>query len=77
LNPDALLAQATRLHAQGQLAAAERLYRQIIQAYPDHPGAIHQLGILAHGVGRHDAAVDLIRRPTRTSLDKNPLIQSK
>lgn len=62
MNPDALLAQATRLHAQGQLAAAERLYRQILQVHPDHPGVLHQLGTLAHGVGRHDTAVDLIRR---------------
>ncbi|MBI1194223.1 MAG: tetratricopeptide repeat protein [Gammaproteobacteria bacterium] len=62
MNPDALLAQATRLHALGRLGASERIYRQILQVHPNHPGALHQLGTLAHGVGRHDAAVDLIRR---------------
>lgn len=62
MNPDALLAQATRLHTRGQLGAAERIYRQILEIRPEHPDALHQLGTLAHGVGRHEAAVELIRR---------------
>jgi protein O-GlcNAc transferase len=52
--------QAVRLHQSGNLAQAEALYRQILQADPRHAPALHLLGSLAHQTGHHDAAVALI-----------------
>jgi len=42
------------------MAEAERLYRQILALDPRHTDSLHLLGVLAHQVGRDDAAVDLI-----------------
>ncbi len=39
---------------------AERLYRQILAADSRHADSLHLLGIIAHQVGRIDAALDLI-----------------
>ncbi len=45
-----------------EFSQAESLYRQVLQKHPDHPDALHLLGIVLHTVGRSDAAVDLFRR---------------
>jgi predicted O-linked N-acetylglucosamine transferase (SPINDLY family) len=55
-----LFDQASRYHKAGQLAEAERLYRQILSVEPRHVDTLHLLGVLAHQVGRPDIAVDLI-----------------
>jgi Flp pilus assembly protein TadD len=49
-------------HKAGRYADAERMYRQVLAVRPDHPDALHLLGVLATKVGRPDAAIDLIRR---------------
>ncbi len=41
------LQQAIAHHQAGQLPDAERLYRAILQAQPNHPDANHNLGVLA------------------------------
>ncbi len=51
---------ALRHHQAGQLQQAETLYRQILQLQPNHPDALHLLGVIAHQVGQHEAAADLI-----------------
>ncbi|MFO1161962.1 MAG: tetratricopeptide repeat protein [Reyranellaceae bacterium] len=56
------LAEALSHHQAGRLAEAEKLYRQILAADPRQSGALHLLGVLAHQVGRHDVAVELIGR---------------
>ena len=53
---------AMQLHQAGRLIEAERLYLQILRANPRHADALHLLGVLAHQIGRHDMAVDLIGR---------------
>ena len=51
------------LHYQtGALEKASQLYQEIIHANPQHPDALHMLGIISHQTGRHDLAIDLIRR---------------
>ena len=49
-------------HGAGDLQNAEKIYKQVLQAQPNHPVALHLLGTLAHQVGKNDIAVDLIRQ---------------
>jgi tetratricopeptide (TPR) repeat protein len=56
------LALAMQHHQAGRLADAEALYRGILQESPQHPHALHLLGVLAHQAGRPRDAIDLINR---------------
>ena len=49
-------------HTAGRLPEAESIYQQILQADPNQPAALHLLGVIAHQVGKHDVAVDLIMK---------------
>lgn len=55
-----LLTAALKHHQAGRLPEAEQLYRQILQADPNQPDALHLLGVIARQVGMNDVAVDLI-----------------
>ncbi|MBE0475148.1 tetratricopeptide repeat protein, partial [Rhodoferax sp.] len=46
------LQAAVQYHQNGQLAQAQALYRQILQANPNHPDALHLLGLIEHQQGR-------------------------
>ena len=50
------------LHRQGKLAEAEQQYRIALQAYPDHPGILHFLGLVCIQSKRSEEAVGLLRR---------------
>ena len=50
----------------GQLHAAEELYRQILDESPDHPDALHLLGVLAYQIADYDVAEELINHAIRT-----------
>ncbi len=56
------LKQAVRHHGAGRLAKADALYRQILQADPDEPHALHLQGVIAHQTGDNLRAVELISR---------------
>lgn len=56
------MAQAERLRAAGQLAAAENLYRKVLDAAPDFHPAYHALGLLAYSAGKMPLAANLITR---------------
>ena len=62
MRADAALETAVKLHQSGQPAAAEKIYMKILAAQPDHPGALHMLGVLRQQQHRHDEALDLIGR---------------
>ena len=67
---------ALQHHEAGRLPEAEALYRQVLQAQPDHPDALHNLGMIACQVGRYDVAVDCIGRaiagdPSRAEFCNN------
>ena len=47
-------------HQAGRLPQAEALYRQILQAEPDHHDALHLLGVIAHQAEQNELAVELI-----------------
>ena len=57
-----LLTTALRHHQAGRLAEAEGYYRKILAIDQNHVDSLHLLGVIAHQVGRHDMAVDLIAR---------------
>ena len=58
-------AVAIQHHQAGRLQVAEHIYRQILQADPNHADAIHLLGLLAYQVGKHAIAVEYIGRAIR------------
>ncbi|NQU59414.1 MAG: tetratricopeptide repeat protein [Rhodospirillales bacterium] len=66
--PEQSLRLAMAHHQGGRLSQAEGLYRQILQADPDHPDALHLLGLLAHQAGNSDLAVELITK----AIEVNP-----
>jgi len=63
------LERATQHHAAGRLPEAEELYQQILQADPNHPVALHLLGVIAHQVGKSDIAEGLITKALAINPD--------
>jgi tetratricopeptide (TPR) repeat protein len=59
-------------HQSGRLPQAETLYRQILGAEPNHPDALHFLGVLSYQVGKCDIAADLIGKAIRAN-PSNPM----
>ncbi|HEY1858237.1 tetratricopeptide repeat protein [Acidocella sp.] len=49
-----------RHHQVGQLAEAERFYRQVLAIDALHADALHLLGVIANQTGRNDMAVEII-----------------
>jgi protein O-GlcNAc transferase len=52
-----LFGQALQLHQAGNLDQAESLYRQILQADPDHADAHHLVGVVAYQKGDHALSI--------------------
>ena len=48
-------------------AGAESLYRQVLQAEPNQPDALHLLGLIAQQAGRSASAIDLIRKAIKVN----------
>ena len=71
LTVDQALQQGVAAHKEGKLQDAERLYRAILQAQPKHPGANHNLGVLAVAVGEPLEALPLFK----LALKVNPKIE--
>lgn len=64
--------EALALHQQGHIADAERRYVAVLAAFPNHPGALQYLGVIASQKGDHARALELLDR----SLASNPLAAS-
>ena len=55
--------QTAMKHLQsGRLPQAEACCRQALQIAPNHPDALHLLGLIAYQVGKNEIAVELINR---------------
>ncbi len=65
------LALALALHKDGHFDEAEALYRKVLEAAPEHPDALHYLGVLSHHTGDSETAVALIERAI-ARLPDNP-----
>jgi tetratricopeptide (TPR) repeat protein len=59
---DTLIEQALEHHRAGRLHDAKVLYQQILEISPQHPDALHLLGLAALQGGDPAGAVDLIRK---------------
>jgi len=59
---DALVAQAMQAHQRGDIASAERDYRAALATAPDHPAALHYLGVIHYQRNRLDDALPLLER---------------
>lgn len=57
---EAKFRHAQDLHQQGKRQQANKLYRSVLKAKPDHSGALHYLGLLSHQEGDSEAAIRLI-----------------
>jgi protein O-GlcNAc transferase len=68
MNPDGLLRQALAFHQTGNLAEAERLYLELMQAAPQDASAPHFLGVVRAQQGRNREALALMD----TALKLNP-----
>jgi predicted O-linked N-acetylglucosamine transferase (SPINDLY family) len=56
------LSQAIALHQRGLISNAQSLYRQILQAVPDHFDALYLLAVSEFQSGHHEEAVRLLDR---------------
>ncbi|MGB1548324.1 MAG: tetratricopeptide repeat protein, partial [Alphaproteobacteria bacterium] len=65
---DQRLDDGLRLHQRGEFERAEAIYRNVLRQQPDHPEALHLLGVLLHQKGAGEEAVGYIER----SLAKDP-----
>ena len=66
-----LLTAGVAHHRAGRLREAETCYRQVLAVEADHAEALHLMGVIAHQIGRHDVAVELIGRAIERN-DKSP-----
>jgi protein O-GlcNAc transferase len=57
--------KAIHHHQSGRLAKAEALYRQVLATHPEHPDALHLLGVVALQQGKFQNSEDLIRKALR------------
>ena len=73
--PEALakiLEKAVEHHRRGALDAATQLYRLVLQVHPDHPEALHLLGVVRQQQGKPQEAIRLIHRALAIRPD-NPV----
>lgn len=56
-------------HQQGRLSEAEQAYRQVLAAQPQHPEALHFLGLIALQVGQPESAIELLSRCVAVAPD--------
>lgn len=56
------LQAAIQQHQLGRLQEAGRIYQSILARNPNHPDALHLLGVVAHQFGQHAQAVEWITR---------------
>lgn len=60
--PDTLVQRALAAHRRGDLPAAEHDYRAALQALPQHPVALHYLGVIAYQRGDLAQALPLLEQ---------------
>ena len=67
LTLDQALQKGIEAHKAGKVEEADRYYTAILKSNPKHPDANHNMGVLAVGVGKTEAALPFFK----TALDAN------
>lgn len=67
--------QAIGLHREGNLAAAEHIYRQILAANPQHVPSLHQMATLARTVGQFDLSINFLEQALQHTPN-NPVLHN-
>ena len=70
LTLDQALQKGVEAHKAGKAQEADRYYTAILKADPKHPDANHNMGVLAVGVGKVEAALPFFK----TALEANSSI---
>ena len=70
LTQEQALQKGVEAHKAGKAQEADRYYTAILKANPKHPDANHNMGILAVGLGKVEAALPFFK----TALEANPSI---
>lgn len=60
LSIEGAMALATELHHAGNFESAYKIYQRVLEVQPEHPDALHFLGIMAHQQGQQDDALRLM-----------------
>jgi predicted TPR repeat methyltransferase len=66
---DEAMALAVQVHRSGRFAEARVIYEAVLKAIPEHPDALHFLGVLLHQQGEGERAAALIRRAVAVRPD--------
>jgi len=61
-SPDQIFARARTFHQSGEIAAAARLYEEVLQQTPEHAIALNYLGIAYHQLGNLPQTVSLLQK---------------
>jgi predicted TPR repeat methyltransferase len=69
ISVDDALRFAIGVHKGGNPRAASEHYRSILEAAPDHPDALHYLGVALHQTGNREDAVGLLERTLAIAPD--------
>jgi len=75
-DPQKVFDEALSLHQSGLLAEAEAQYRRLLDAYPDHPHLLHNIGLIRFQHGRIDEAVELVRHALKGEPDNAKFLGS-
>ena len=70
LTLDQALQKGIEAHRAGKVQEADQYYTAILKANPNHPEANHNMGVLAVGVGKAEAALPFFK----TALEAKPSI---
>ncbi|RJQ51598.1 MAG: tetratricopeptide repeat protein, partial [Nitrospiraceae bacterium] len=60
---------ALQHYQSGNLKQAEMVCRQILDRQPEHSDTWHLLGVIAHQLGRHEAAIQFIKKAVHINSD--------
>jgi tetratricopeptide (TPR) repeat protein len=62
VSPEEAFALARKFQDRGEIDEAEKLYRKILRAVPEHAGSTHFLGVISFQRGRIEEGLDLLHR---------------
>ena len=71
------LAQATALHHSGELERAQSLYHSLLAEQPEHPDALHLLGVIALQQQQAQHAIDLMDRAIALAPERSDFVSNR